>query len=300
MNDSITKTPEEWRNFHVRSPITACRLKHDGLKRLYQIVNEKQKEYRDKIVSGLFRTDKETLEEFQKRKRHVTDAFVTSVTINAMNGEILTGNTEKIFDDINAPTRIRSVLYTTQSVPQAILNHVPLDRITVFLDFSRPPLLDFNRNPASTTPNESNFEIAANNESWFSSTNIKLSEFFVERQTGYEWLHSAGVYDILLLLVGIPLSIWASVKVSVIFPHIQQLDTLPRSISYTYAFILMLYTFRLLFSYSRWVFPKVEIESDIRKSPLRHRAIWGFILIAVTGPAMYELCRAVITYLASL
>jgi len=137
----------------------------------------------------------------------VYNAFVVSVTITAENGELLTGNREEIFDDINIPTRIRSVFYSTHSVPNAVLKFLPQDRITLFLDFSQPPILDFSRLPTLPTPNESNFEISADSESWFAASKVKLAEFFNERRSGYEWFHRAGVYDVLLFVIGFPLGV---------------------------------------------------------------------------------------------
>ena len=294
MSDKAQKPPEEWRNFTTRYPIPACRLKRDGLKRLYQIVNEKQKEYRDKVVGQLSQLPGETEPEFLARKQRVIDAFVTSVTITGSNDEVLTGNSEQIFDDINLPSRMKSVFYSTQSVPNAVLNHIPQDRIVIFLDFSQPPILNFSQMPTFSTPNESNFEITANGESWFSATKLKLTEFFDARQTQCGWLHRAGTYDILLFVVGLPLAVWASIKIGVEFPRLNGVDILPRTLVYSYVFLAVLFLFRAFFSYSRWVFPKVEIEADVRTTPLQHRGIWGAILLAIIGPALYELVRSLL------
>ncbi|MGI0134319.1 MAG: hypothetical protein ACREBW_05120 [Candidatus Micrarchaeaceae archaeon] len=296
MSDGAPKPPEQWRNFTTRVPITACRLRHDGLKRLYQIVNEKQKEYRDKVVSRLSQMQEETLDKFLERKRLVEEAFVTSVTITGTNGERLTANNEKIFDDINLPTSLKSVFYSTQSVPKAVLKHLPEDRITVFLDFSQPSILDFSRLPTFPTPNESNFEIVANSDSWFSATKGKLTDFFSERRTGYDWIHRAGAYDILLFVVGLPLAVWASVNVGAALPNIASINILPRALVYSYVFLAVLFLYRAFFSYSRWVFPKVEIETHIGKTPLKHRSAWGVMLLAIIGPALYDLAHSIFVH----
>jgi hypothetical protein len=295
-NAAPPKAPEEWRNFTTRFPITACRLKHDGLKRLYRIIDERQKEYRDKIGATLVQSPEESDERFLQRKTTVSSAFVVSVTIAAENGEHLTGNKEEIFDDINFPAKVRSVFYSTQSVPSAVLQHLPQDRITLFLDFSQPPILDFGRLPTLPTLNESNFEISANNAAWFSAAKAKLVEFFYERRSGYEWLHRTGVYDILSFIFGFPLGIWSCVKMEAAVPSIDNLGVIPRSLIYTYLFAISLLVFRILFSYSRWVLPKVEIEEDIRRTPLRHRAVWLFVLAAIFGPGVYDVAKVIATH----
>lgn len=300
MSDMSTKTPEEWRNFSTRYPLTACRLKHDSLKLLYRILNERQKEYRDRILAVEPQRQNETDEAFRERKASASNAFVASVTITAENGEMLTGNREEIFDDVNFPTRIRSIFYSTQSVPQGVLNHVPQDRVVLFLDFSQPPMLDFGRLPTLPTPNESNFEINAINESWFAATKARLVGFFDERRSGYNWIHRAGVYDILLFMLGLPVAVWSCARLQTIAPQIDSLDTIPKALVYSYAFLLSLIIFRVLFSYSRWVFPKIEIDSDAKRSPLRHRAAWAVIIVGVFLPALYDLVKVVGSYVLHL
>src|ERR1700746_3295112 len=60
-------------------------------------------------------------------------------------------------------------------------------------------------------------------------SNYKLAEFFLERRTGYDWIHRAGTYDILLFVVGFPLAIWTCMKIGVVV-HVDSLNILPRTI----------------------------------------------------------------------
>jgi hypothetical protein len=61
--------------------------------------------------------------------------------------------------------------------------------------------------------------------------------------------------------------------------------------TYVYIFIAALFLFRGLFDYSRWVFPKIEIQTDA-SPPLRHRAIWLAIMAAVFGGAIWDTIKA--------
>lgn len=298
MPQNIVPSPESWRNYNATVPIVACLLGKDDLKNLYKIIDEKQREYRDGILNTLYQMENEAQEAFEKRKSDVCSAFVTSVTITGTNDEIVTGNSEKFFDSASVPTFIRSVFYSTQAVPSVVLNHVPLDRITVMLDFSRPPLLDFGRLPTLPTPNDSNYQISANNESWFAATKKKLDAFFYERRTGFNWLHRSAVYDVLLLFLGLPGAIWTSCRLESYFSGISKLPIFLSSIVYVYVFVLSLTCFRILFSYSRWVFPKMEIESAVRASPLRHRSMWGILLVGVLGTILYDVIKALMPIVA--
>jgi hypothetical protein len=299
MSDVPVMTPAEWRNFGTRFPITACRITREDLKRLYKLINERQAEYREKIVAIQSQQSQETPEAFAARRRRVYNAHVTSVTIEAKNGERLTGNNEQIFDAVTYWADVKSVFFSTQSVPQAVIGVVPQDRVALFLDFTQPPALDFSKLPTLPTQNESNFEIAAVDEAWFILTKTRLVEFFEQRRSGYNWIHDAGVYDILLMVFGLPLGVWGTVKVESIIPAIDYVGAFPRVLIYCYSFLASLTMFRVMFSYARWVFPKVEIETQGRMNPLRHRAVWAVILGALVLPAFYDAVKACVGYLVS-
>ena len=58
-----------------------------------------------------------------------------------------------------------------------------------------------------------------------------------------------------------------------------------------YGFFLALNIFRVLFSYSRWVFPKVELETNVASSPLRHRSAWLAIMLALVAAFLYDVLK---------
>jgi hypothetical protein len=158
----------------------------------------------------------------------------------------------------------------------------------VFLDFTTPPLLDFSRLPTLPTPNESNFEIASDNHSWFAASNAILTEFFATRKTHLNWLHRAAMYDLLLVVLGLPLSIWAVYRLSEVLERTSRMPSIISAAIYIYAFFLSLNVFRVLFAYSRWVFPKVELETHGSFSALRHRNAWLAIMTGLVVAILYE------------
>ncbi len=291
MNDA-QNTPESWRNFSAKVPIQAFHIRRDELNRLYQIIHEKQVDYRDRVMSSLSKLANELDEEFERRKQRVHNAFVTSVTVTDLDGEMVHGNNEQFFDSTTFPSRLRSIFIATKTIPQAVLNFTPLCNIVVFLDFSRPPLLDFARLPTLPTPNESNFELAANDELWFAAAKKRLDQFFAERKTSTNWLHAAAVYDVFLAFVGIPIGIWASYRIGNLFNGFKFSPFISTAI-YIYGFALALLLFRVFFSYSRWVFPKVALDTEL-SSPLRHRGVWSAILVGLIVSLIYDFLKALL------
>src|SRR5271165_3917883 len=86
------------RTFTTTSPIRACRLRRDDLKRLYRIIND-------------------PLEQFQERRVRVANSFTTTVNVTGTNQEVVTGQQESFFDTTNIPDNILTVFYTTMAGP---------------------------------------------------------------------------------------------------------------------------------------------------------------------------------------
>jgi len=285
--------PEPWRNYTKRVSMAACKLRTNDLKRLYRIINEKQMEVRNNVTSSLSQTANETLEQFQRRRDQTNNAFVTTVQIKGLNDEVVTGQGESFFDSALLPERIVSIEYDTAFSPKTQLNFTPNNRASVFLDFSRPPWLNFGDAPSAPTPNNSNWFITADTEAWSTSLSARLVTFFDERKTSVNWLHASGVYDVLLLVAGIPLSLWGAYRLGHPVVAKAHLPLAFETALYIYLFMLSLNTCRALFSYGRWVFPKIELESD-RSSAGRHRLIWLTIILGITGSALWDGLKALV------
>ena len=117
-----------------------------------------------------------------------------------------------------------------------------------------------------------------------------MTQLFDERRTGFNWLHQQGVYDLLLFIVGLPFSLWIDYRFSASINNLKLPSVLASGL-YVYLFFAGLFIFRGVFTYSRWVFPKIEIQSEA-SPPLRHRAVWLGIVIAVFGAAAWDLIKA--------
>jgi len=118
------------------------------------------------------------------------------------------------------------------------------------------------------------------------STNAKLTQFFSERKTNTNWLQRAAVYDILLSFLAVPISIWLAYRVGAFIEKTTPPSIITTAV-YVYVFFIVLVLFRLLFSYSRWVFPKVELD-QASSSPFRHRGVWAAIILTLVGAFLYD------------
>ncbi len=287
---STANPNEAWRNYNKRVSIHSCKFSMDDPKRLYRIVNEKQKELRDIAVAALDQTAGETPEAFQDRRTRVRDAFITTVRITGFDNEMVTGHGESIFDSGLLPERIMSIEYDTVFSPKAQLNITPNNRVVLFLDFSRPTVFG-GRLPAEPTPNNSNWVVNAESEAWSTSLNARLEGFFKERRTNVDWLHRSNTYDALLLVIGVPLTLWATSRIGNAIAFRLHVTSAVQTALYIYLFFLFLNAFRWMFSYGRWIYPKIELESR-NSAPSRHRTVWSVLVLGILVAAIWDAIKA--------
>jgi hypothetical protein len=291
MSDPKPNPPPSVRTFTTSAPIKACRLRRDDLARLYRIINDRQIEYGQTFVNQvLAQQPSETPDQFHERQARVANSFVTTVNITGSNNEVVRGSGEHFLASENIPDNILTVFYTTIVGPNAVGVTFLENRATFLLDFSRPTVFDFTKLPSFATVNASNFQISASSEAWFTTLNTRLTQLFDERRTGFNWLHKEGIYDFFLFIVGLPFALWIDYRCSPIIDNLK-LPSILASGLYVYLFLAGLFIYRAIFTYSRWVFPKIEIESEA-SPPLRHRAVWGVIMIAVFGAAIWDAVKA--------
>jgi hypothetical protein len=218
------------------------------------------------------------------------EAFITTVQIKGVNAEVVTGHGESFFDSALLPERIISIEYDTAFSPKAQLNFIPNDRASVLLDFSRPRFVDRGL-PSEPTPNNSNWFVTAENEGWCTSLSTRLEQFFAERRTPVEWLHLSNTYDGLLIVMGFPLALWGAYRIGHPISARVHLPAAVETGLYVYAFFLSLGVFRWMFSYARWVFPKIELDSE-KSTSGKHRAIWATLALGVLGSALWDAIKA--------
>jgi len=282
-----TNPNEAWRNFTVTSPIGACKVTREDLKRLYRLINEKQIEHRDRVIARLSQTEQETQEAFNTRVQLVRNAFITTLKITGANGQVVTGHGENIFDSPLLPERIVSISYDTSFSPTAILKYTPSNRATVLLDFSQPKPLSMAVQPSAPTPNNSNFLVTAEVESWSTSLTTRLRDFFTEKGTSVNWLHGPATYDALLFPLGLPFALWGGYRLGSIITNANWPSPLIFGI-YVYAFLFVLNIFRCMFMYARWIYPKIELIAATSTKQSTHKAILTVVLLGILASAVWD------------
>jgi hypothetical protein len=142
------------------------------------------------------------------------------------------------------------------------------------------------------TPNESGFEIYSSNDAWFASLKARLVQFFETRATPYEGLHKSGIYDVFLIFLGFPASVWITINSEHIVEKLGAQNNMARALVYGYFLFFSITLFRFLFSYGRWLFPKIKLNEASPSSLNAHRALWGIIISAIIIPIFYDIIKS--------
>jgi hypothetical protein len=122
--------------------------------------------------------------------------------------------------------------------------------------------------PSVSTPNNSNWFVTGETESWTTSLSARLGEFFAERATQVDWVHRVSTYDWLLSFVGFPLAFWGASRLgnlAAAFLSHASARNLPPVVKHRNLCLRVLSLANCLsefFSYARWVFPKIELQSQ--------------------------------------
>ena len=181
-------------------------------------------------------------------------------------------------------------IYIGSDVPLKVSqNYHVANHFTIFIDFRKPPIFDFNFLPGNRTPDQSNIVVEGYDPTWVNGVFNEMKGFVLRRPSSLSIVHSQNIYDFLVWIIGIPFSFWLCTQVYVIFDDLLlRYGVVFQSAIYLYTFLVSIITFRVLFHYLRWVCPLVEYKAKGNKI-LYHRAFLTTISMGWFGQVVYDL-----------
>lgn len=270
--------------------VSSLSLDKDDLRRFCDILQERANSAAE-IEVGLFQKNEQTDVQYEANKQTIRDSFQLKITISGKDGEELWGSIEDVFDSANFPEQVKSLYVDSESTLRHVHNYYPHNSFKIFLDFSKPKIFDLSLMPSHGTPNESNIEVKGYDATWVNGVFSEIKKFIDNRSSTLSIVHSHSVYDILLWILGFPLSFWVCYKFSEKIESLFGLsNAFATSALYLYAFIATLFVFRVLFHYLRWVCPLVEYRSKGNRM-LAHRALFTILSVGWFGQFLYDLAK---------
>ncbi len=232
-------------------------------------------------------------EAYEKDKELLKEGFQLKVLINGNDGQQLYGSISEIFDSPNFPDEPLSILVNSTNMLRSY-NYYPRNSLNLFLDFSKPQVLNFSLLPSQATLNESNISVSGYDSTWVHGVFNEINTFIDKYPSQFTWIHKHSVYDLLVWTIGLPLSFWIVYRLSGILNKLfGNFSVFVQSASYVYVFFATLISFRLLFHYARWVWPLVEYDS-VKNKALKHRVAFGVISLSVVSTFIYDLVKSIL------
>ena len=243
-------------------------------------------------VNKLLQSDFEGQMNIEQLNYEREQAFRITVTIDGRDGESLFGYGTEPFDSPNIPDPINSIFISNNAAYERVVGRRPLNNFTLHLDFSTPPLVDMSNLHSSPTSNFSSLTIDGVRDSWGASIQQTVLDILNKKSNGRgrRLLHTGFIYDIGVVLLGLPAAIylcWSlSGFVQTIFGSFN-LSPFIVSAVYIYIVLLVLNVYRVLFGYLRWTFPVVELIDNCSRLKT-HRKLWYGIVISPILKVLYD------------
>jgi hypothetical protein len=288
-NQQNTQTPsnpiDEMYKANLRQSLPpSCRVDTKTLKKLLETLNQSCREAANREIAAL---KKEAFNEsdYQRIVENILKGYEINIEVIGAKGEYFASTKRSILDDDKLPEIVNRITFDSAFTYKSIFKSAPPDSVRIVLDFHKPPLFDFVSNPSFSTRNDSLIEVVGRSDSWVNGVHEMVVQTLKDRATKRAWLHKQSIYDLFLWFFVLPLSIWNLHKFLSTRPMIlQNLSGVLSVFVFIYFFVLVLFSFRAFFNYSRWLFPYVELETTAKTISSRHRVFFsGLTIFLVYG-----------------
>jgi hypothetical protein len=152
------------------------------------------------------------------------------------------------------------------------------------LDLTRPSAFDLSNPSGAPTPNDSRITVFGSESIWVAGVFERLRAILAQGAVRTGWLHGSYIYDVLTLLVGLPLSLASGVLLVTRLAPPVNIDSRAFGIAaFALAAISGLMFFRLAFSVTRWLLPYVEFAAAPEPVHRRLRLLGAGLLVGAVG-----------------
>jgi|WetSurMetagenome_2_1015567.scaffolds.fasta_scaffold14486_5 hypothetical protein len=287
-------------------PISSLKLDLISLKKLVELVTEinlkaKKLEEENIRINSKDPGGNIPKEEVENYVKKILENYLVAIEITEFNGNYSVWyNQDQIFKEEKFPDNIRAIRISNTN---RFINRNDLFqffRITINLDFSKSMLLNFMSNPSLATSNQSFIEIGGLDTDWVNSSLKAINDYLANRKNNKSWIHKSNVYDLFLWFIIIPLVFWNLQKVETLLDNFQkQISGSFKVFVLLYSFLIGLFVFNFIFKYARWLYPPIELSSQIGNSKKIQRLFLFLIISAIIVRLIIDLFFGIIPILFS-
>ncbi len=277
-----------WLTFEQTRKIRSLSLDKAELRKLLDRLEERSLAAGEREARRFVPRPDMTPEQADNARQQIRDGHKLRVRVEGEDGGRLDGSIREVFESPNFPDGVRTALFDSSMPLRVIHNYAVANTVKVYLDFSRPAVLDFTLLPSFETPNASEFSVNGEDATWVNGVAHEFDDFMRTQPSAAGWLHRHSVYDALVWPFAFPMGIWFAYRLS------GRIERIPspfiRAGLYVFVTYLSLVAFRVMFHYARWIWPRIEFRHP-RDRALRHRLAWGTLVVAVACSAAWDLLK---------
>jgi len=221
--------------------------------------------------------------------------------LSKANVAILTKNENIVTDTIalgacepkDLPDNIEMVQFRSSYSHQYHTNSLLDNYLDIQFDFKRTEIFDFSNPLFPLNPNQSRYYIQGNDSTWVGGVYADLMSFLEQKKSNISLLYLKNSYTIFLMLV-FPLLLFLTSKiVKWVAPYLPSYDhTVLMYGFHVYIFFLLLVGFRVLYNYSKWIFPPMELKDDLSKSKF-HAFVVSTLFLGVLTSALWDVIKPI-------
>lgn len=273
-------------------PLTGRLLSIADFRTLYQRLTAIVATERERELASFTRPPNMSEEQFHAElELWRVNAYRVTVTIAGEDGSSLYEDNEGIFTSPNLPQAISYIFMTNMTAYETVARRKPINNFILNMDLQKLALLDNNHPLSNPTPNFSNLTIEGSETAWLATIEDRVMDVMDNRKHKRSFLHGAFRYDAGLMLFAVPVGLYACWKLSgFIDKHLGSTHTILAASAYIYLFFLAVWAYRVLFGYTKWAFPTVELLEATSTSK-KHRTAWYWLMTAIGGSLAYDVLK---------
>jgi len=296
-NPTVNKSPDSgftYKSSRIFKPMPPATLDLIFFKKMFFILNNCNRELAEIDVSRLKIQPSQSQEDFDSLKEYAKSLYRVTIHIYGSKGEYIMTENVDTFDSPDLPDSVSKIEFENSSRFRVSLEKELGNQFKITFDFTKPKIFDFNVSPSLATPVNSAINIIGENEIWVSGVYQKVISPLEERKNKHGWLHGNNIYDIFVWILFMPVIFRSMYVIQQALPQgFANMSGVLKGAIYVYAFFLFLNVFRIIFSYARWVFPYLELNSPLIKTK-KHRYILGAIILSMICAVVFDLGRTII------
>ena len=216
--------------------IAACAFSKDDLRALCEKLQESNYEAADEEVNHYIPLDRPADQNLADREI-LRLGFGLQIVVRGVDDKIVAGTIPAVFNSPRFPDKVKSLYIDSALNLKNLYNWSPRNSFELFLDFTKPELLNLSFSPSGSTPNASHIRVSGRNETWVNGVYHSVAEFTKNRKTRRQFFHRHSVYDLLVLCGGFPFAFGISYKLSGWINSVfGQISEILQSAAYVYVF----------------------------------------------------------------